>query len=91
MNMVNATVSDFTSCLQILVLDRPVVDQTGIEGRFDFQCTFTPDDSQFGGRPAQLPPPTNSSPGLFEAIQQQLGMKLDAEKTPVDVIAIDRV
>lgn len=91
LNMVDATVSDFAGYLQMLVLDRPVVDQTGIEGRFDFQCTFTPNNSQFGGRPPQLPPPTNSSPGLFEAIQQQLGMKLDAAKIPVDVIAIDHV
>jgi uncharacterized protein (TIGR03435 family) len=94
LNMVNATVPDFTGYLQMLVLDRPVVDRTGIMGRFDFQCRFTPDDSQFSGHPPPLPPPTdtaNSSPGLFEAIQQQLGMQLDAEKIPVDVIAIDHV
>jgi uncharacterized protein (TIGR03435 family) len=94
LNMVNATVGDFASFLQMLVLDRPVVDQTGIKGRFDYQCTFAPDDSQFNGHPPPVPPQANateSAPGLFEAIQQQLGLKLDAEKTPVDVIAIDHV
>lgn len=92
--MMNATTTDFTDFLQMLVLDRPVVDRTDIKGRYDFQCTFTPDDSQFGGHPPPMPAQasaTESSPGLYDAIQQQLGLKLDAEKTPVDVIAIDHV
>jgi uncharacterized protein (TIGR03435 family) len=93
LNMANATIGDFTSFLQMLVLDRPV-DQTGIKGRYDYQCTFLPDDSQFNGHPPPVQPATSgteSAPGLFDAIQQQLGLKLDAEKTPVDVIAIDHV
>jgi uncharacterized protein (TIGR03435 family) len=91
----NGTLTDFTSFLQMLVLDRPVVDQTGITGKFDFQFTFTPDDSLFHGHPPPLPPQTDSSvdpaAGFFTAIQEQLGLKLDAMKTPVDVIAIDHV
>jgi uncharacterized protein (TIGR03435 family) len=103
LNMINATIPDFTGFLQLLVLDRPVVDQTGIQGRFDFQCMFSPDDSQFGGHPPQMPAPaggnsTNATdaaataaPSLYDALQQQLGLKLTAEKTAVDVIAIDHV
>lgn len=94
MMMRNGTLEDFTSFLQTLVLDRPVVDQTGMKGKFDLQFTFTPDDSEFNGHPPSLPTQTdatNASPGLFEAIQQQLGLKLDAEKTPVDVMVIDHV
>lgn len=103
LNMVNATIPDFTGFLQILVLDRPVVDKTGIQGRFDYQCTFTPDDSQFGGHPPQMPAQGNNSsaasndtaapaaPSLYDALQQELGLKLSAEKTAVDVIAIDHV
>ncbi len=103
LNMINAAIPDFTGFLQLLVLDRPVVDQTGIQGRYDFQCTFTPDDSQFGGHPPQMPAPpggnsTNATdaaataaPSLYDALQQQLGLKLAAEKTAVDVIAIDHV
>jgi uncharacterized protein (TIGR03435 family) len=94
LNAINATLPDFTSFLQMLVLDRPVVDQTALAGRFDFKVTFTPDDSQFNGHPPKLPTQTDtveSSPGLFEAFQQQLGLKLEAQKTPVDVIAIDHV
>jgi uncharacterized protein (TIGR03435 family) len=94
MVMANARLADFTGFLQMIVLDRPVVDRTGIEGRFDYSVTFTPDDSQFNGHPPKLPQQaenSESSPNLFAAIQEQLGLKLDAAKTPVDVIAIDHV
>jgi uncharacterized protein (TIGR03435 family) len=103
LNMVNVAIPDFTGFLQILVLDRPVVDKTGLSGRYDFQCTFSPDDSQFGGHPPQFPNQAKnaaagssdtadpSAPSLYDALQQQLGLKLSAEKTAVDVIAIDHV
>jgi uncharacterized protein (TIGR03435 family) len=103
LSMINAKLSDFTGFLQILVLDRPVVDKTALPDRYDFQCTFTPDDSQFGGHPPQFPnqgkndgstsndAATPAAPSLYDALQQQLGLKLSAEKTSVDVIAIDHV
>ena len=99
----NAKIGDFTGFLQSLILDRPVVDKTGLPDRYDFECTFAPDDSQFGGHPPQFPKPNNnagsastdtaapSAPSLYEAMQQELGLKLAAEKTAVDVIAIDHV
>jgi len=93
-NARNATMSDMTSALQLVVLDRPVVDQTGLKGKFDVTVTFTPDDSQFNGHPPPLPKSdssTESAPTLFEAFQQQAGLKLEALKTAVDVIVIDRV
>ena len=93
MVMANARLADFTGFLQMLVLDRPVVDRTGITGRFDYNVTFTPDDSEFNGHPPKLPQTetSDSAPNLFAAIQEQLGLKLDAQKTSVDVIAIDHV
>jgi uncharacterized protein (TIGR03435 family) len=101
LHMVNATTSDFTGFLQSIVLDRPVVDRTGIQGRYDYQCTFTPDESQFGGHPPPMPNQANNNgstdtaapaaPSLYDAIQQELGLKLSAEKTAVDVIAVDHV
>jgi uncharacterized protein (TIGR03435 family) len=90
----NATVAQFCQMMQQVVLDRPVVDQTGLVGRFDFRFTFTPDDSQFNGNPPWLPSrteTTNIAPGLFEALRQQLGMKLTPQKTSVDVLVIDHV
>jgi uncharacterized protein (TIGR03435 family) len=88
----NGTMANFTGFLQALVLDRPVVDQTGLTGKYDFKVTFTPDDSQFNGRPfPKVADDVEAAPGLFEAIQQQIGLKLTPEKTQVDVIAIDRV
>jgi uncharacterized protein (TIGR03435 family) len=93
MVMANARLADFTGFLQMIVLDRPVVDRTGITGRFDYNVTFTPDDSEFNGHPPKLPQTetSDSAPNLFAAIQEQLGLKLDAQKTSVDVIAIDHV
>jgi uncharacterized protein (TIGR03435 family) len=91
--MGNATIGDFTGLLQILVLDRPVVDQTGITGKYDMNFTFTPDDSLFNGHPPQIKQAegVEAAPGFFDALQQQVGLKLTPEKTQVDVIAIDHV
>ena len=90
----NATMGDFTGMMQNSVLDRPVVDQTGITGRWDFTLNWTPDDSQFGGMAAKIPPPTdntNPPPALFTAIQEQIGLKLDATKAPADVLVVDHI
>ena len=89
----NANMGDFAGVMQTAVLDRPVVDQTGLTGRWDFTLTWTPDDSQFGGRGGQAPPPADNvaaPPGLFTAIQEQLGLKLESTKAPVEVLVIDR-
>jgi uncharacterized protein (TIGR03435 family) len=86
----NATLEDFAVYLQLIVLDRPVVDLTGLTGRFDFHFTYTPDATQFNGhppKPATQPPAP--APNLSDAIRQQLGLELDGEKTLVDVIAVD--
>lgn len=91
----NATMADFTGFMQSLVLDRPVVDRTGLTTRYDFTLDWTPDETQFTDRQGiPLPPPDPNAetfPDLFTAIQQQLGLKLEAAKTPVDVMVIDHV
>jgi uncharacterized protein (TIGR03435 family) len=90
----NSPISAFTNFLQSLVLDRPVVDQTGLTGRYDLAVTLTLDDSMFNGHPPAFPRPADGvepAPNLFEALQEQLGLKLTAEKTQVDVLAIDHV
>ncbi len=94
LNVHNANMYDFTNLMQNAVLDRPVVDQTGLAGRYDFTLKWTPDDSQFGGMGAKIPPTTDSAntpPALYTAIQEQIGLKLDAMKAPADVLIIDHV
>jgi uncharacterized protein (TIGR03435 family) len=86
----NANMPDLTNLLQSAVLDRPVVDQTAIQGRWDFDLSWTPDDSQFNGRFKTLPQASeNPPPGLFTAIQEQIGLKLDPTKAAVAVMMID--
>jgi uncharacterized protein (TIGR03435 family) len=87
----NATMAEFASVMQTGVLDRPVVDQTGIEGRYDFVLKWAPDDSQFGGHPPAASQADSLLPSLFTAIQEEVGLKLDAVKVPVDVLVIDHV
>jgi uncharacterized protein (TIGR03435 family) len=52
---------DFAGLLQTAVLDRPVVDRTGLKCRYDFTLNWTPDDSQFSGMGAKIPPPTDGT------------------------------
>lgn len=91
----NANMADFASTLQSTVLDRPVVDQTGLSGRFDFTLKWTPDEFQFRNLGVQLPrPPADAAdapPDLTTAIQQQLGLKLEGTKSPVEMFVIDHV
>jgi uncharacterized protein (TIGR03435 family) len=91
----NATMQDFAGTMQGAVLDRPVVDQTGLADRWDFTLTWTPDEFQFAGLGARPAPPTadkpDAPPDLYSAIQQQLGLKIESTKAPVDVLVIDRV
>jgi uncharacterized protein (TIGR03435 family) len=90
----NATMQDFAGLMQSAVLDRPVVDQTSLPGKWNFLLKWTPDESQFGGMGVKVPPPTDAPdapPPLFTAIQEQIGLKLDAGKAQVPVLVIDKV
>ena len=89
----NATMEEFAGVMQAH-LDRPVVDQTGLKGRLDFQLQWTPDEfTSLGGPGAPPKPPegTETQPDLFTAIQQQMGLKLESTKAQVDVLVIDKV
>ena len=90
----NATIADLAGVMQTAVLDRPVVDRTGLPGRYDFTLRWTPDETQFSSLGVPVPAPSNdpnAPPGLFTAIQEQLGLKLDATRAPVEVLVIDTV
>ena len=87
----NATMAQFASMLQRAVVDRPVVDKTNLSARYDFDLEWTPDDTQFGGNLPPVPPQNAVKPDLFTALQQQLGLRLDSSKAPIDAIVVDRV
>ncbi len=88
----NASMAELASVLQRSALDRPVVDKTGLPGRYDFDLEWTPDETQFGGALGKPSNPDGSTvPGLFAALQQQLGLRLEAKRGTVDVLVIDGI
>ena len=74
---------------------RPVVDRTGLKGFFDFQFHFDPEVMlRAAAQQVNIPPPSSppsDSPALMTALQDQLGLKLDSQRGPVDVLVIDHV
>jgi uncharacterized protein (TIGR03435 family) len=80
-------------------VNRVVLDRTGLTGNFDLDLQWTPDLPQgpSGGRPPGEPPLLNgqivdpNGPSIFTALQEQLGLKLESTKGPVDVLVIDHV
>jgi len=68
-----------------LVVQRPVVDRTGITGNFDIEITFSPGQAPGGdlGNP--------DAPSIFTALEEQLGLKLDAQREVVDVLVIEKI
>jgi uncharacterized protein (TIGR03435 family) len=91
----NFTMKDFCHGMQEAVMDKPVVDQTGLTDRYDFTLDWTPDQSQFASFGAHIPPPNpddpNAPPSLFTALQEQLGLKMEVTKANVDVMVIDHI
>jgi uncharacterized protein (TIGR03435 family) len=85
-----ATMAEFASTLQRSALENPVLDRTGLSGRYDFDLEFTPDETVFGGVLGKGTA-DSTKPNLFTAVQQQLGLKLEAAKGPVQALVIDHV
>jgi uncharacterized protein (TIGR03435 family) len=80
-----------------VVEDRVVVDRTGLKGNYDVLVEWTPDRRPFAAAtdlPPGLPvppPPLAGGPSIFTALQEQLGLKLQSERGPVEVLLIDRI
>jgi uncharacterized protein (TIGR03435 family) len=73
-------------------LDRPVQDETGIDGLFDFKLIWTPDETPREPNPAEQHPPVDPNGAtIFAAIQEQLGLRLVPQKGSIDMLVIDRV
>jgi len=90
----NTGLNGVANGLQSNILDKPVVDQTGLTGRYDFTMRWTPDATQWAnfGVPATANPnDLDAPPDIFTAFEQQLGLKLQPTKAVVDVMVIDRI
>jgi uncharacterized protein (TIGR03435 family) len=81
-------------------LRRTVTDQTGLKGNYDFKLQWTPDQMPAaiplgpgGAMPAtdNPPPPESSGPSIFTALQEQLGLRLESTKGPVEITVVDHV
>ena len=66
-------------------LGRPVIDQTGLTGAFDVDLTFLPDN------PAIDPSNALNLPSLTSALREQLGLRLESARAPIEVLVIDRI
>jgi uncharacterized protein (TIGR03435 family) len=76
------------------IMDLPVIDQTSLGGRYNFELTFAPESSHPLSAPAlpdgSMPAPSvNNNPSIFDAIHDQLGLELKSAKEPVEVLVID--
>ena len=69
---------------------RPVVDRTGITDSFNLTLEFSGDARTSNGPPPTQPPAVDDGPSIFTALQEQLGLKLEATRAPVDVLVIDK-
>lgn len=109
MRRVDETMANFAKALQGTV-GRPVVDATGLTGKYDFELYFAGGAMMgrgmlLGGMPPPPPPaggPAGGPPGaetnqedngptIFSAVQEQLGLKLESKKGPVDLLMVDHV
>lgn len=79
------------------LLNRPVIDKTGLNGYFAFRLQFSPDGDLRGGRVGPNPGATvptasdSAAPSIFTALQEQLGLRLDSTRAPVEVIVVDSI
>jgi uncharacterized protein (TIGR03435 family) len=89
----NASIADFAALLQEGLMDRPVLDQSGLSGRFDFTLKWTPDEFQLAAHGMKPPPslPADAPPDLYQAMQEQLGLRLTPTKGLADMLVIASV
>jgi uncharacterized protein (TIGR03435 family) len=78
----NASMTDLAGILSNQ-LEKPVTDATGLKGRYEFTLSW------MAALPASSSPPAEPGPDLFAAVQQQLGLKLEASRAPVEVLVIE--
>ena len=90
LNGVKAPMTELVYSLQE-VIGRPVVDHTGIMGNFNYRVEYEPLDSGLASALGITATGSSSYPSLFNALEEQLGLKLNAGKTSVEVLIIEHV
>jgi uncharacterized protein (TIGR03435 family) len=83
MDQLAATIADYLKC--------PVVDQTGLTGRYDFTLAFESDPRETTETTQPGAPSQNAGPTIFAAVQEQLGLRLEPKRGPVEMVIVDRV
>jgi uncharacterized protein (TIGR03435 family) len=77
------------------LMGRPVIDKTGLTGLYNFAVKFAPTGRAtglFAALPGPPPPPDDpDAPGLSTVVQEQLGLKLESARGPVEVVVIDTI
>jgi uncharacterized protein (TIGR03435 family) len=93
------SMAQFTGAISNM-LGRSVIDKTGYNGTFDIHLEFTPEGiaplggggfGGPGGPAADAAGADSSRPSIFTAVQRQLGLKLESQKGPVEILVIDHV
>ena len=89
----NESMPDFAWALSRMsgIGDRVVVDHTGLKGRYDFELKYERDSTLPAGVDVREPAPRLEGPAIFSALQEQLGLKLESRKAPVEFLIIDHV
>ena len=90
----NLTMDEFSKMLQNNAVDRPVVNQTGLSGKYTFSLVWTPETALAAApNPNALASADRADvpPDVFTAVQQQLGLKLDAARVRIDTLVVDKV
>src|SRR6185312_7165647 len=86
----NITIQDFATMLLQSRMERTVLDKTGLTGKYDFQMDFAPDVTASNGADVNtsgLP----AAPSFVTALQEQLGLRLESARGPVETLVIDQV
>ncbi len=86
----NVAMGAIADSFEVGRVDRPVVDATGLTGRYDFKLTWSPNRGDFAASPGESTADPEGTPFL-EAVKEQLGLRLKPAKAPLKALVIDRV
>jgi uncharacterized protein (TIGR03435 family) len=90
----NMSFAGVARVMQRTVFDRPVVDRTGLSGRYSFELHWHPDETQFSQMQGMTVPTDKGAEGnddIYRAAREELGLKIEAKKTMTPTMVIDAV